>query len=176
MKLFALSDHHFGHQNIIKYCNRSTAEFPNAKLTAVEDAKEMIRKHNEVVRDDDLVVFGGDVQASAVGREWIKMILPKLKGRKILIRGNHDHFTDGEYIAMGFESVHDVAVLGKYCFCHYPEIPVVVDMCQRQNLILCCGHTHKPFPDYKDGVERINLCVDVAGRTPILLEEDFGFI
>ena len=171
MKLFALSDHHFGHQNIIKYCNRSTADFSNNELSALEDAKAMILAHNAVVSDDDLVIFGGDVQASAQGRSWIRKIIPKLKGRKILIRGNHDHFSKQEYIDMGFEDVHDVIVYDKYCFCHYPDIPVVVDMCKSQNLILCCGHTHKEFINYNDGVERINLCVDIAGRAPILLGE-----
>lgn len=171
MKLFALSDHHFGHQNIIKYCNRSTDSIENRRLTALEDAKTMILAHNAVVQDNDLVVFGGDVQASNLGREWISKIIPKLKGRKILIRGNHDHFSDEKYIEMGFESVHDVLVLDEYCFCHYPDIPAVVDICLKQNLTLCCGHTHKPFKDYNDGVNRINLCVDVAGRTPIFLKE-----
>lgn len=171
MKLFALSDHHFGHQNIIKYCGRKTHEIPNANLSALEDAKAMILAHNQVVQDDDLVVFGGDIQASNQGREWIAKIVAKLKGRKILVRGNHDHFTNEEYIKMGFESVHDILTIDEFCFCHYPDVPLVVDICQKKNLTLCCGHTHKEFSDYGDQVKRINLCVDVAGRTPILLKE-----
>ena len=171
MKLFALSDHHFGHQNIIKYCDRKTHEIPNPNLSALEDAKAMILAHNEVVQDDDLVVFGGDIQASKQGREWIAKIIAKLKGRKILVRGNHDHFTNEEYIQMGFESVHDILTIDEFCFCHYPDVPLAVDICQKKNLTLCCGPTHKEFRDYGDGVKRINLCVDVAGRTPILLKE-----
>ena len=72
----------------------------NANLSALEDAKAMILTHNGVVQDDDIVVFGGDIQASKQGREWIGKIIPKLKGRKILVRGNHDHFKNEEYIEM----------------------------------------------------------------------------
>lgn len=161
-KLFAISDHHFGHQNIIKYCNRDDK-------TALEDAKSMILAHNSVVGKEDLVIFGGDVSASKQGRGWLPKIIPKLNGRKILIRGNHDHFKAEEYIQMGFESIHDVLVIGRYCFCHYPDILQVVDLCERNGYILCCGHTHKPFGEYPDKLQRINLCVDVQGKIPLLL-------
>lgn len=179
-RLFALSDHHFGHQNIIKYCNRDSSllesqsiglqeEIHFQDLTAADDAKLMILAHNSVVQDDDIVIFGGDVSASRQGRKWLKKIVAKLKGRKILIRGNHDHLSDAEYQEMGFEMVADFLKIGKFAFCHYPDIPKIVDICQREGLTLCCGHTHKVFPDYQDGVKRINLGVDVQGRTPLLL-------
>lgn len=169
-KLYALSDHHFGHQNIIKYCHRKTEEFNTEELTALEDAGSMILAHNAVVQDGDLVIFGGDVSASSQGRAWLPKIIKKLKGHKILIRGNHDKLSDEDYINIGFGSVHDVLVIGNLCFCHFPEIPSVISFCQSRKLILCCGHTHKPFKDYLDGVQRINLAVDVAGRTPLILD------
>lgn len=164
MKIFAISDQHFGHQNIIKYCNREHS-------TAVEDAKSMIIAHNETVTDEDLVIFCGDVSASAQGVKWLPKIIAKLKGRKILVRGNHDHQKSEKYIEMGFESVHDVLVIDKFCFCHYPDHPDVIRLCLEQNLTLCCGHTHKPFKDYGDRVPRINLAVDVIGKKPILITE-----
>lgn len=180
MKLFALSDHHFGHQNIIKYCNRKISageaakighpnEIPSDQLSASLDAMSMIQAHNEVVGDDDLVIFGGDVAASPQGRKWFPKILPKMKGRKILIRGNHDHLKSDDYLKLGFSEVHDALRIGDFMFCHYPDIPMIVDICQKENLTLCCGHTHKPFPNYGDNVNRINLACDVAGRTPIFL-------
>lgn len=182
VKLFGCSDHHFGHENIIKYCNREISQddanlldlpgpIPNTQLTALDDAKIMIARHNSVVSDNDIVVLAGDIQASKQGRLWIPKIIPKLKGRKILVRGNHDHQSNEEFLAMGFESVHEVLVIGNWCFCHYPNHPDVVRLCKERNLVLCAGHTHKPFPDYADGVTRINLALDVAGRTPTFIGE-----
>lgn len=169
-KLFAISDHHFGHQNIIKYCHRKDLD-GNPLSSALEDAKLMIEAHNKVVCDDDLVVFVGDVQVSKQGGIWIPKILPKLKGRKILIRGNHDHKTDQEYLDMGFERVDTTLVIDEYCFHHYPDTLAVIDLCQSQNKTLVCGHTHKPFKNYTDGVKRLNVCVDVMGRTPLFLKD-----
>lgn len=167
MRLFAYSDHHYGHQNIIKYCHRKTEDILNENLTALDDAKAMIEAHNNTVEDDDYVIFAGDIQASKQGRDWVKKIIPKLKGKKILVRGNHDHLTNQEYLDMGFEQVHEVLVIGPYCFCHYPDKASVVALCKEHNFVLCCGHTHKPFRDYGDGVRRVNLAIDVIGREPL---------
>lgn len=166
MKIFAISDQHYGHENIIKYCKRPVAN-------ALEDAKRMIEAHNSTVQEDDLVVFVGDIQASRKGREWIPKILKKLKGRKILVRGNHDHFSDQEYLKMGFERVDNILIIGEYLFCHYPNIPVAVDLCESRNLKYVAGHTHAPFPSHNwgDQVERINVQVDVVGPEPTFLFE-----
>lgn len=179
-RLFALSDHHFGHQNIIKYCQRDLSDneaqaikLPGAvsssNLLASQDAMVMILAHNELVKDEDIMIFGGDVSASSQGKQWLPKIIPKMRGRKILIRGNHDHQSNQDYLDMGFESVHDVLKIGKFVFCHYPNIPQVLAICRESGSLLCCGHTHKPFPDYGDSIPRINLACDVQGRTPLLL-------
>lgn len=148
-----------GHSNAI----------PTHQLTAALDAMSMIQAHNSVVKDEDIIIFGGDIHASALGNSWLPKIIPKLKGRKILIRGNHDHRKSEEYLKMGFEEVHDALRIGNFMFCHFPDVPAIVDICQKGGYTLCCGHTHKPFPDYKDGVKRINIACDVQGRTPLLL-------
>lgn len=165
--LFAISDHHFGHENIIKY-------YPSrGSLNALEDAKKMILAHNETVGPEDLVVFVGDISASSQGRQWIGKIIPKLNGRKILIKGNHDHLSDAQYLAMGFERIEDVMVIGEFIFCHYPNHPEVITLAQERNLKIVAGHTHKEFPEdnYGDKVERINVNVDVIGPYPLLLGE-----
>lgn len=162
MKIFAISDQHYGHENIIKYCKR---DVPNAG----EDMIRMIKAHNATVGDDDLVVFVGDVSCSQQGRIWLPKIMEKLKGRKILVRGNHDHITKSQYLSMGFERVEDILILGGYVFCHYPDNPMAVNLATTRNLKLVCGHTHKPFPDYGDGVERVNVAVDVMGLEPLFL-------
>lgn len=75
------SDTHFGHENIIRYCNRP---FRNAE----EMNAELIRHWRETVPEDGIVFHLGDF-AHGNARLW-NDILSALPGRKYLILGNHD--------------------------------------------------------------------------------------
>ena len=58
MKHFVISDTHFLHNNIIKYCNRP------------EDYnKKIIKNWRRVVSDEDVVIHLGDVACGFKGRE-----------------------------------------------------------------------------------------------------------
>ncbi|MDR3217270.1 MAG: metallophosphoesterase [Clostridiaceae bacterium] len=80
--IFYTADLHFGHENVIKYCNRP---FPN-----IEEMNEtLIKNWNSVVTTDDTVYVVGDFcYRSAFS---MKPVLLRLKGTKHLIMGNHDH-------------------------------------------------------------------------------------
>jgi len=109
MRYFFTADTHFGHGNIVKYANRTIfmskeelklhkEEIPFKVSRESQDRmnRELIRRWNERVKDDDIVIFNGDFCfKSGVNRGegeplkadyWIK----QLKGNKIFIRGNHD--------------------------------------------------------------------------------------
>ena len=75
------SDTHFGHENIIRFCNRP---FKNAE----EMNTELIRRWRETVPEDGIVFHLGDF-AHGSSRLW-NDILNALPGRKYLILGNHD--------------------------------------------------------------------------------------
>ena len=101
MTIWFTSDHHFGHANIIKYCNRpynSVAEMNSLMQSA----------WNSVVESGDTVYYLGDF---AMQPQMVTEILPKLNGIKILIAGNHDKCHGGaakwveHYMAAGFESI-----------------------------------------------------------------------
>ncbi len=79
-KTFFTSDSHFGHVNIIKYCNRPF------KSVEEMDAK-MIANWNEVVGQDDDVYHLGDF---AMGKTAVPNVLARLNGNIHLIWGNHD--------------------------------------------------------------------------------------
>jgi len=80
--IFFTADHHFGHKNIIKHCDRP---FPN-----VEKMDEvMLENWNKVVSEKDTVYHLGDIFWYRKPEEVIP-ILGQLNGRIILIRGNHD--------------------------------------------------------------------------------------
>ena len=81
MSIFFTSDQHFGHTNVIKYCNRP--------FDTVEQMNEhMVEKWNSVVRPDDVVYVLGDF---SLAKSPVMKYVPRLNGQKHLIAGNHDH-------------------------------------------------------------------------------------
>lgn len=81
-KLFFTSDHHFGHTNIIKLCNRP--------FSSIEEMNEvLIQKWNEKISPEDEVYYLGDF-AMTKDTELIADILDQLNGTIYLITGNHE--------------------------------------------------------------------------------------
>ncbi len=81
MKLFFTSDHHFGHANIIRFCNRPFKDVQ-------EMNKVLIERWNEKIGPKDTVYHLGDF---ALGyKENLATILKQLNGRIHLITGNHE--------------------------------------------------------------------------------------
>lgn len=74
------SDLHFGHRNVIPYCNR-----PYKDVDEMHEA--LIKIWNDTVQEGDLVYVIGDF---SLNKKYSKEIIPLLKGNKILISGNHD--------------------------------------------------------------------------------------
>lgn len=80
--VYFTSDTHFGHKNILEFCNRPW-------VTVEEMNEGLIANWNSVVRENDIVFHLGDVQLGG-GNELLDNILPRLNGHIILILGNHD--------------------------------------------------------------------------------------
>jgi calcineurin-like phosphoesterase family protein len=84
---FFTSDTHFGHKNIIKYCERPFADFEEMDEAIVEN-------WNNVVGDTDVIYHLGDL-ALGPSERW-NDILTSLNGYKIFVVGNHDRIFAGE--------------------------------------------------------------------------------
>lgn len=94
---FFTSDTHFGHANIIRFCNRP---FQN-----VEEMNEvLIENWNKVVSKDDTVFHLGDF-AFGGSSVW-NSIIPRLNGHINLIIGNHDR----KNLRQGYMSYFDMVV------------------------------------------------------------------
>ena len=76
------SDQHFGHTNIIRYCGR-----PFVDTDAM--AAAMVDRWNDVVADSDEVWMLGDLVMNQLAVNLAAHVA-RLKGRKILVPGNHD--------------------------------------------------------------------------------------
>lgn len=89
--IYFTSDTHFGHFNIIDFCDRP---IPGVKCMSRDEAKEamnrlLISNWNSKIANGDEVYFLGDF--AFMGTPGILDILKQLRGKKYMIRGNHDY-------------------------------------------------------------------------------------
>lgn len=114
--LYFTSDNHFGHQNIIRYCER-----PFASLEEMNET--MIERWNQRVKHDDIVYHIGDF-ALRLGVPEVEAIVRRLNGEKHLVLGNHDLKNKSVLRARGFVEKVDYKELKvgeqKIILCHYP--------------------------------------------------------
>lgn len=147
------SDTHFGHKNIINYCNRPFEDLDDM-------SQKLIDNHNKFVGDDDMVIWVGDV--AFMGAERTNEILAQLKGDRILIVGNHD-MNKGKVKKMDFKEVHLLYALpGLYpplVFTHFP-----MENCP-PGFINVHGHIHNSYDT--NSLQHINVSVEVIEYTPM---------
>ena len=170
--IYFISDTHFLHDNIVNYCER-----PN------DHNKLMIQRWNSVVKPEDYVFHLGDFSAGVGkhenGYEKLMKIASLLNGEKHLVRGNHDHYTDKQYINdFGFTSVNDYIVYKNLFLCHYPLIIDEYTTGKKLEIFtslrekfknsnadyLIHGHSH--MKQFKG--KRINVAVEQINYTPVL--------
>lgn len=106
---FFTADEHYGHTNIIKYCNRP--------FKSVEEMNEvLISNHNSLIGDNDMVVHVGDFTLQSFERAM--EYLDQLKGKHIFLRGSHDYWLKKvtpvqDIYERKFNDIYIIA-------CHYP--------------------------------------------------------
>jgi calcineurin-like phosphoesterase family protein len=93
------SDPHFGHRQILTYSKRPFA-------TLEEMHETLIKNWNECVRPNDTIYVLGDMALCSF--KEFEPIAKRLNGIKYLIRGNHDHYSEGQYNKLGFTVLHEV--------------------------------------------------------------------
>ena len=135
VKTFYIADLHFGHKNVIKYDNR-----PFLSVEEMDDV--LIENWNHTVGVDDTVYVLGDI--SWYDYKRTVEIMQQLKGKKILIKGNHDKLN--QELKNCFEYICDYKEIkdnGRdVILCHYP-IP-----CFNKHFygsIHLYGHVHNSF-------------------------------
>lgn len=154
--IWLTSDTHFGHNNIIKYCNRPFSSTDEMDWHIVE-------KWNETIKPQDHVYHLGDVYMGQT-RGYMDNLLSKLNGKKRLILGNHDNGKD-QLLLKHFEKVMLWRNFEKVILTH---VPLREDSIPGGNRINVHGHIHdkkSPGGPYKC------VCVEQTDYTPINLEE-----
>jgi calcineurin-like phosphoesterase family protein len=166
--IYFTADHHFGHTNVIRHCNRPFE-------TAEEMDAAFIRNWNaEVTTKDDVYIIGDfTMRPAAEAHEY----LSRLNGRKYMIRGNHDRFLNGfESYESDFVWVKDYHVLRtdgqRVVLFHFP----IMEWDQfYRGAIHLYGHVHNSQKSGKrlaalNGLA-FNVGVDVNGYKPVSIIE-----
>jgi calcineurin-like phosphoesterase family protein len=161
MSRFVVSDHHFGHANIIEYCDRPFNS-PGEMDTV------MLNRHFEVVSTDDVVIHLGDVAMDMQdGRETVERM--DALGGDLLVQGNHDvGLSDGQAPFPVVDSCvlsHDGYTF--YCT-HRPEHGP-----DNWDGWVLHGHHHnndlQQYPLINSERKRVNVGVDLLNFRPISL-------
>lgn len=162
-----ISDTHFGHQNIIKYCNRP--------FSSTEEMDEhMVERWNSVVKDGDNVYHLGDVYMGG-SRGYIDTLLGRLKGRKRLLLGNHDNGRD-QLLQRHFKKIDLWRKMGEWglLLTHVPVHPSTLGESRFDTgdddtrFINVHGHIHTNSSP--EGPYRC-VCVEQINYTPINIDE-----
>lgn len=174
MATFISSDHHFLHERILTYVPSRPSNHNSV----------IFNNHNNVITNSDDWICLGDLSAGVSkvpdGKEKLKKILSNLNGkRKILIRGNHDHYPDSWYKDCGFDIVCYYLIQDGVMFCHYAlennewtgkfEKRLKEIFFENNCHTLYHGHTHCRMVELDDGIKRINCCLDANNYLPIEL-------
>ena len=115
--IFFTSDTHFDHKNLLKY---------DRSFSSIEEMNEqIILNWNSVVKPNDDIYHLGDL-SFCKSKEKLKIIINRLHGNKILIRGNHDREHPSYYINLGFKNCFDYKRIDlnkkTIILSHYPMI------------------------------------------------------
>lgn len=156
-----VSDTHFFHENIKKFCNRPD-----------DWQAKFIDLWHEMINPEDQVLHLGDVAMGPHSQKLGAALLPSLPGNKYMLRGNHDHQTDEWYHAAGFPVVGEDSKFymfwnnQKVLLSHYPDCK------EFQWNINIHGHIHNngyapgtPYKDYR------NVSIEVVAYRPVRLKD-----
>lgn len=159
--IWFISDCHFNHANIINFKDRQT-DLRIRPYSSVEEHDETIVKNwNDIVKKYDTVYNLGDFAIPKRGIEFAS----RLNGRKILLRGNHDHYNTELYHEV-FDDVRAYKVFTdrKWIASH---IPIHKECIERWKLSLH-GHLHSNIindPEY------LNVSCEQIQMTPISIDD-----
>lgn len=148
---YVTSDLHIGDKNVLLKRFGHLEEDKYIKL--------IVSNFNNILKEEDTLFVLGDIGESK-HFSLLKSIFSKIKGTKILIKGNHDIMSDEEYKEIGFKKVYDYPLFYKnnIIFSHYP-LPI-----DNTYYINIHGHLHGEKLNLKN---YFNASVDVNFYKPV---------
>lgn len=169
--LYFISDTHFHHKNVIKYCNRP--------FTDVEEMNSIIINNwNKTITDNDQVVFLGDFMMGFPNKLFeaeSKNIYNQLNGIKYFIKGNHD-FRKPFTKEISFQEKNITPVLYRNHVLILAHDPDHLRHIHNPNAYYIHGHIHNnKYNNINTNKSKFyNVSVEVIGYTPIKFENLIG--
>jgi calcineurin-like phosphoesterase family protein len=163
---YFISDPHFYHENIIKFCNRPFA-------TAQEMNEVLILNINNTVEENDELYWLGDFGMCS-DEEVLKIMRRIVCKNNHYIMGNHDKAMKDPKVRNFFKSIQDykrIAVQGQdIILFHFPIAEWV--NCHRGSWMLH-GHSHGThnYSDFLKDKKIIDVGVDCTNYYPISFDE-----
>lgn len=170
--VYFTADLHFYHDKIISHTKRPFHD-------AEEMNKALIRKWNDKISYQDEVYILGDFTMKGV--ELASACLYSLRGKKYLIRGNHDNFVDDPGLEpslfLDIRDYMEITYLNqRFVLFHYPMVEW--NGCGK-GVIALHGHQHNHenynFENRKKGILRYDVGVDANHMEPVSAEEIINF-
>ena len=157
------ADTHFGHDNIIRYCDRPF------NTSRDMDSKIISNFRQRISEDDDLWIVG-DFAFGKKSRDkiYLEEIFEALPGRKHLVVGNHD---GPKTLELPWESVEQLVEVkdgpgkARHTLCHYP---MVAWNRSNRGALQFFGHVHK---NWRGARKSVNVGVDVWDFSPVNFED-----
>lgn len=158
MTIFFIGDTHFGHKNILTFKRQDGS--PLRSFATIEEMDEhLVKCWNETIKDNDTVYHMGDV---VMNRKNLPIVY-RLKGKKFLIRGNHDTAPISELLTY-FEEVYATHCFKDIILSH---IPIA-----KQSLDRFGTNVHGHLHSYNiDDPAYFNVSAEQLNYTPISLED-----
>ncbi len=112
-RIWVISDTHFGHQKMEKYCGRPK-----------NFEEKIIKNLHRLIKPSDVLVHLGDFSIGN-NQEWHNRVLKPLQCKKWLVLGNHDRKSNSFYLCNGWDFVGRY-ILGTWygkdiLFSHVPQ-------------------------------------------------------
>jgi calcineurin-like phosphoesterase family protein len=172
MTTFLTADEHYGHANILRYCERPFKDVDRM-------GRELVERHNAVVGPNDDVIHVGDF---VMNERLLPSILPQLHGRHVLVVGNHDRChpcrkdhvaAKARYLRAGFADVVERLLIDGMLVHHMPYSGDDREKYHQyrpadEGLVLLHGHVHGRW---KTRGRMVNVGVDVRGYAPVSLDD-----
>ena len=158
-KIFLTADHHFGHDNIIKNCNRPFKDVDEMNAVLIDNWNSVINKKDIIYHLGDIVCFRKN--------EYLIDILKQLNGRIHLILGNHDNIKKKNYQL--FDSIEQLKTIKykgiKIVLCHYA---MRVWNCSCHGSLHFYAHSHGMLPIKANSMD---VGVDCHNFKPLFIED-----
>lgn len=170
--IYFTSDLHFFHGRLIQHVSRP---FHNEE----QMNKALIRNWNNKIKAEDEVYILGDFTMK--GPELASFILSQLKGKKYLIRGNHDQFAESaDFDISQFLWIKDYGEVvyqnTRFILFHYP---IMEWNGYYKGTVNLHGHQHNHedynYRNLEQGILRYDVGVDANYMAPVSAEDIIAF-